>query len=124
MGTLDDGSLIHSLAGDCCSAAHTRAFAPVRIPRDQVLSCPELDGAGSDLQQVSRARLCVSTWKSPLTRSTLSYPLLIIISLGHLSNDDSALGLLKWRVLDGISGVVDRATVYIVINWALTQVAR
>lgn len=56
--------------------------------------------------------------------STLSYPLLILVVLGHVSNDDSALGLLKWRVLDVISGVVDRATVYIIINWGLTEVAR
>lgn len=116
------GRLIPSLACGLASIDHPRAFAPVRLHSDQVLLRAQLDCSGPDLQQVSPIMPIPRSRR--LMPSTLSYPLLILVVLGHVSNDDSALGLLKWRVLDGISGVVDRATVYIIINWGLTEVAR
>lgn len=56
--------------------------------------------------------------------SSLSFPLLLLVALGHLSSEDDVLGHLRWRTFDTVSDVVQRGGVYLLINYGLTQIAR
>jgi hypothetical protein len=56
--------------------------------------------------------------------SVSAYPLLLVQLLRILSSSETALGHLRWRSMDTVVHVLDRANEYILVNLVVTELAR
>lgn len=106
----------------------TRSFSRRVSGHQETQPHSQLDDRDSHIQQVSacnvaRVKQARIDGADTLGHSVASYPLLLLYALYHVS-PHGGLAHLHWRVKDTSDQVVERATVYILVNLLVVELAR